>query len=482
MAEQIGNNPENTARSISFQPVKEAVQSPGPEPQNPGKPVNGFAPDTMALSVNPGEIKSNLFSFDDKPGTSETINYNDDILFIGLNSEAKTEADALRKNIVKSASLYLVEQAETGKDTFKDADGTVFNLNDQADLKKFVESLGLSQEKSAEITGFINTPVKNSVFGDQGTNIRDELAQIIKIWSVSEKGGSVPSRLVLSGHSVGDGITGESNGTLSISLIQTLAGIFPRAAAQIEDLHISGCSSGGEIAVATYREIFPNLKTGWTYSHSSPSTGKGATVHQQIWEKETRGRNDSLDRGAAKGTRLAENVNTWSLKTGFKDGRPLKNINDLLSSLDEQTPLFARFYMGQDIVRDNHNSPLRSYYELVQDILQSKPFVNLPPDKKQSVEVMRDKTIRLLFYTKSIAPDFARNFSEEIKKGYAAIGSEPPDFAKLSRAGAIMAIADFDNNVGQNDDAPEAAKALLHLLKAGLKDLSRDIIPDGWLG
>jgi hypothetical protein len=408
--------------------------------------------------------------------------FNNDILFIGLNAEAKIEVAALKKNINKNSEVFFVHQADTGKDTFKDTDGTIYDLNNETDINNFVEKLNLDHLKANEVVEFIKNPVKNSIFGGLANNIKDELAQIIKIWAESEKGGNVPSRLILSGHSVGDGITGESNGTLSINLIQNLAKLFPKAATSIEDLHISGCSSGGEITIETYREIFPNLKTQWTYSHSAPSAKNGAIQHQKIWEKETRDRNDFLDRDIAKGTRLAENVNTWSVKAGFKDGKPVKNLKDLLSNLDDQTALFARFYMGYETVKDSHSGPLRTYYELVQDILQNKQSKELPLEKRQSIEKLRDKAIRLLYYNKSISPNFQKNYSIEIKAGYEAIGKTAPDFSKLSRSEAILEITDFDNNVGQNDDAPLAAKELLLLLKNGLKDLSREIVPDGWLG
>jgi hypothetical protein len=417
-----------------------------------------------------------------QPETLSSANFNNDILFIGLNSEANIEVDALNKNISKDAKVYFVHQAETGADTFKDTDGNVYDLNNDEDINKFVGKLDLEPAKANEVIEFIKQPVKNSIFGGLANNIKDELAQIIKVWAKSEKGEEVPSRLILSGHSVGDGITGESNGTLSINIIQNLAKLFPKAANSIEDLHISGCSSGGEITVETYREIFPNLKSEWTYSHSAPSAKNGAVQHQKIWETATRDRNASLNRNIAIGTRLGENVNTWAIETGFKDGKPVKNINDLLSSLDDQTALFARFYMGYEPVKNSHSGPLRSYYELVQDILQSKQSKDLPEEKRISLEKMRDKAIRLLYYNQSIAPNFQKNFSAEIKIGYQSIGKEPPDFSKLSRAEAILEITDFDNNIGQNEDAPESAKELLKLLKSGLKDLSREIVPDGWLG
>ena len=94
---------------------------------------------------------------------------------------------------------------------------------------------------------------------------KDELAQLTKTWAKGERGEEIPSRLVLSGHSVGDGVWGDHNGEIYRRDIADLAKAMPRAAAQVEDLHISGCYSGGQGDVDSWRGIFP-AKTVWAYT------------------------------------------------------------------------------------------------------------------------------------------------------------------------------------------------------------------------
>src|SRR5690606_16835366 len=96
-------------------------------------------------------------------------------------------------------------------------------------------------------------------------NARDELGQIAVAWLRAEKGGIIPSRLVLAGHSNGDGVWGDNNGSLRLGPLRLLAQAMPRAARQVEDAFVAGCYSGGEVTMEQYGLILPQVKTIWAY-------------------------------------------------------------------------------------------------------------------------------------------------------------------------------------------------------------------------
>jgi hypothetical protein len=172
------------------------------------------------------------------------------------------------------------------------------------------------------------------------------------VWSEAEKGGSVPSRLVLSGHCYGDSIWdgGDENlGALPFDNLRALAAAMPRAAAHIEDVMISACSSGFAGAEATgqrqsltlWKTVFPNLKTAWGYGspkdYHSP-TSQQAIMHVAAWEHATRGRVETLDARRALDAYFDEvrranpnvkidapqfegNVSVWTSSRGYVGGK-----------------------------------------------------------------------------------------------------------------------------------------------------------------
>ena len=65
-----------------------------------------------------------------------------------------------------------------------------------------------------------------------GHRAKDEMAQVIEVYVQAETGVRDMQRMVLSGHSVGDQIWGDSNGDLDFSLFEELASILPRSTAK----------------------------------------------------------------------------------------------------------------------------------------------------------------------------------------------------------------------------------------------------------
>jgi hypothetical protein len=222
----------------------------------------------------------------------------------GVEGQWKREAAQL----ASSSSVIVVQHAEIAADKDRAALGAdhidigtrgapnVVDLTTKDGCKVFAASLGLPPAQS--------DAVANVIHGAQSG--RDELAQIAQVWAKAEQGESIPNRLVLSGHSGGNTIyDGDGvNGGLSFASVKELADTLPAAAAQIEDVMISACSSGydganaqGRAELSDWSRHFPNLKTAWGYAspdeHHSPS-GPQAAMHIGAWEVATRGRTTEL--------------------------------------------------------------------------------------------------------------------------------------------------------------------------------------------
>lgn len=97
------------------------------------------------------------------------------------------------------------------------------------------------------------------------------------------------------------------------------------------------------------------------------------------------------------------------------------------------------------------------------------------------LEALRDTTIRLLFYSKTVAPKFAEHHAATIRVGFEAVGMTPPDFKSLSRADALAQIAQFEQKLASTTPRPAAADRLLPLLTNGLRDLKPSHIPEAWI-
>lgn len=394
---------------------------------------------------------------------------NNDILLVGMNATAQHEVDQLRargQNVT-----HVKDLKENDKITTRDATGTsvTHDLATEAGARSFALTLGLPAEQTAKIASAIH---------GAGTDARDEMAQIAQVWAKAEQGGQIPARLVLSGHNVGSGVWGDDNGRVSFDSLGQLAEAMPRAARSVEDLHLSACYSGGQPAMEKYRAMFPNAKTIWAYTGSAPGSYSGATGHQSRWESATRGDKASLDRAVAAGTRKGENVAVWSAQHGYVDGNPPAPLATVRSAVQNGEATFQRFNTGADKVQDTQSGPLREYYNQVQRLLQHP---ELPAAERPQLEARRDQTIRLIYYSKTVAPKFAEHHAGAIRDGFAAAGLPAPSFGTLTRAEGMAQISQFEAKVAGMNPPNAAATRLLTLLQDGLRDLKPSTIPDGWV-
>lgn len=413
-----------------------------------------------SLRSNPGRIL---------PGWQLRVStgprHNDDVLFVGMNPGSTQEIRTLRQ---AGARVVAVQDSREGDDKLA-AGGVVHDLSTAEGALAFTRTFGLPAEQTTSIS---------RVLLECPHDARDELGLVAEAWAAAEKGGSAPSRLVLSGHSVGTGVWGDENGMLTLDALAALGRAMPQAARQVEDVHIAGCYSGGEYAILRLRAIFPHLKTAWAYAGSAPGAASGATVHLALWERATRGTSTDLDREIAERTRRGESVVVWTVDKGYRGEHAPAPIAEMRAGLAYLAPVFAQFMRGELEVEDPQTGPLRDYYDALQMLLQHP---ELPEEERPALEEQRDRTIRLLYYTDTVARRFAVHHEDAIRRGYAALGLSAPDFGALTRAAALAQIVNFSARVEAMSAPPPEAQELAALLNSGLVELDPAVIPEGWV-
>lgn len=189
-------------------------------------------------------------------------------------------------------------------------------------IAALVSSFGLPGPQAKAVTVLLTR------WADQDGGL---LAQVAERWAPAEHGKQIAGRLVLSGHSQGTLVIAEnSRAFLAFNSLRALAKAMPLAAAQIEDLHLSGCYSLPRVSIAWWREAFPNLKTVWGYNGKAPSADTGSVKHLEHWAATTRGPVASLSRPQiVRGLVRPQPISVWSAESGFDDGLDSPSLADL---------------------------------------------------------------------------------------------------------------------------------------------------------
>ncbi|MCB9638226.1 MAG: hypothetical protein H6727_04865 [Myxococcales bacterium] len=397
---------------------------------------------------------------------------NDEILFVGMNNETRTSAGAkheineLRK---KGATVHAITNSRLGADQIR-VGGQNYDLTTAEGRDGFVQTLGLPAEQSAQIA---------DVLKQTGANARDELAQVAQVWAKAEKGGSIPSRLLISGHHVGSGVWGDGNGKISWENLRGLCEAMPRAAGQVEDLHLSACYSGGRTKHLMYQEMFPNAKTIWAYSGSAPGSGSGATVHQAAWERATRGGGTAIDdtANALKDRHIRKAENLDVAVVGKDIPLSAQSMAQLYELVRSGEGMFENYFQGREEVTNTQQGPLRTYYNQLQALLQQPGLSSL---EQIELGARRDQTIRTLFYDSHIRHQFQETYGDGIREGYASLGLPAPNFARLSREDALESIRAIRDHISGLRNTPPAAREMMYVLN-GLWNLDSQTIPETWI-
>lgn len=317
-----------THAAVAAPPAPPTSPAP-PAPPPPGRAVDRRADEATRAFVDATHAQASR--------APDPPRFGDGILYVGMNSkgaQAQSEAQVLRR--AGSGVRDIVGHAEAdkslGADHVRLADGSIVDVGSPEGAHTFAASLGLPSAQTERVA---------EVLVGANAGSRDELAGMAKVFAVCERGGDSPSRLVISGHCAGTTVWdgGDAGwGELRLGDVFSLADAMPRAAAQVEDVMLSACSSGydreragsSRVALESWREHFPNLKTAWGYGGDSDyhsPTGEVANAHLAAWEKATRGRADSLH--ARRDLQHvpdavdvhAANVSTWSVRQGYLEGK-----------------------------------------------------------------------------------------------------------------------------------------------------------------
>lgn len=405
------------------------------------------------------------------PGTTPTApRTNDDVLFVAVNNSAAHksthESDTLR---ARGVDVTVVQDARVPDTiTTRDANGrtTTHDLTKPADRLAFAMTLRLPADQTQRIADII---------GRAGDDAKDEFANIAVEWAKAERGGQIPSRLVISGHHVGSGVYGENNGQLDWPIVAELANAMPRAARSVQDLMIAGCYSGGQEMMEQYAGMFPNVQTITAYEGSSPGAYSGATAHQKDWEQATRGDSERIRETAFRGMRKGENVDVWT-RSGGLQGAPPRPVADLRADMERLRPQYEAALSGRTPIADPQTGPVREFYNHTQRMLQHP---DVPAAEKATLSAQRDQTIRMLFYP-VVSQRFGDAYAAPIRQAYEQMGLTPPNFSRLSRADAITEIERFQAAVRANPPSGGAAARMAPILR-DFKDLSPRVIPDTWI-
>lgn len=381
------------------------------------------------------------------------------IVHVGLNKFAHDEARTLnRANRDAGGAIGIRNQRV--QDEYK-WQGVTYDLNKIEDCAKFVATLGLKSQTAVTAAQWI---------ADGGSEAKDEMAQMVRVWGEADLGIRKMERVVLSGHSVGSSIWGDDNGSISFDAIIELSAIFPKAVSQVKHLMLSSCYGGGESKMAQYHEMFPNLESIWAYHDSSPGTWSGAMDHMKSWEGATEEGDDAslVDPELAGRARKAENVSTWNVADGYQGADPM-NLWELQSQLRSEEPTFNDHFAGNVEVDNPGSGPLRDYYNIVQRFLGHPDAGDVA-----AMELRRDVTIRLIYWH-VVRGKFAEHHATELTAAYTAMGVDMPDFSSISRGDFMKHWETI-----QGIDNAEAQETKL-LIQRGLHDLSPDAIPETWV-
>jgi hypothetical protein len=384
-----------------------------------------------------------------------------EIIFIGLNPSAIDEARSIRR---QGNSVIFIGQGQAA-DSIKRHRKT-YNLMNPSEVEAFIKTLGLSSLQNTKLTAAINTTQ---------SDMKDELANLVDIFARMEKTRTGPGRLVLSGHSIGRTFWGDHNGTVEIKKIEEIAAALPVAASLIEDLHLSACYSGNERYLVRWRRVFPNVSTIWAYSGSAPGTYSGAQKHLSIWNSATKGNKIKLDRAIASNTRKGKNVAVWSRHFGYQ-AKGSSAINDLINRISAADPTYLAYFSGDAVVLDTQSGPLREYYNDLQELIGHELAT---PSQITTYRKRLEKTIRLIYFKKTIRVKFASQHATQLSNAYKSIGIPQPDYAKLSRKACLDEIGKFEQ-AARNNPSSQVVE-MKELLIQGLKNLEKTHIPANWI-
>jgi hypothetical protein len=380
--------------------------------------------------------------------------------FVGLNPGAGKEAAGLKKASRQEVLTSFNDPAMEKQ------------LQDDPAIGEFLtKELGWGP---AEIGRIMNAMM---MFGAADRNFREQLADLMRWMNQAEKGQIVLDRLVMSGHSDGVRLWGESGekdeskpGVMVVDRdLGALARLFPKAAAQVQDIMFSACFSIN--AVEFVRKAFPNLKSVWSYGGYSPSADQGSVGHIATWASATEGA-----RTPGRSEKRGSNA-LWTRQKGFIVGDPAQAAaGPLLAEVSRGgRDLVAPYYFGE---REIDKAVLDQFYTKLQEV-EAHPGVRR--EVKENVTTHVIPIVLRLRHWKQISKRFGETFGDRLKPAYDALGVSAPNWETLTRTQLKRHLDMLDKALETNPAAASYKAVIDDPLRKGLFKLDAEIIKPNWI-
>lgn len=373
--------------------------------------------------------------------------FNDRILYVGMNAPSVgPETHTLGRDVATAIAGSAAHDVAI--------DGRSYDVTTPDGVRGFVHDLvakhALSVKQFADLEGILLASPASG---------RDELARIAMAWAPAEEGASIPSRLVLSGHSSLGMQWGDGTGVIHFQAVRDLGRVLKKAAAQIEDVCIAGCYSEAEVQGSEkWTQAFPNVKTIWAYAGMSPSPG---TQDLAAWQIATRGRTTQLSEGllASHGKATA-----WSIGGGIAHGS--MSLAERQEHMADAETRFDAYFSGQTRIVDAHEARADRDYGAYQMVAAHH---DTAPDERARASEKSGQMLRLRYWETSVRGEIADHYGKAINDALAKEGLAPVDFRALSRADAMRTIDEY-----------RALHGGLGPIMQGIVDLKPGVIPAPW--
>jgi hypothetical protein len=393
--------------------------------------------------------------YDDTPAPPPSVTG-----YVGLNPAAGKEANQLR-NATQQQVLVSLNNPEQEK-----------KLEENPAVFDFVcDELGISPLDDLERWDWAT-----DVLLEADPNLREQLADMMRWFNQAERGDITLERLVLSGHSNGVEIWGDSAADAESKpgrmLVERDLGmivkVFPTAAAQVQDIMFSACFSIAAVELVV--KMFPNLATCWSYTSYSPDIAGGSGQHMATWAATTEG-DSTLEKSDKRGSNAL-----WTREKGYIVGDPAAAaVGPLYAEVVAKYRSLAEpMYEG---LKDTPKSDLDSYYPKIQE-LSVHPGASV--DQKQNALGAIDIVLRLRYW-KVVREKFGKVYGSELQPAYDAVGVAPPDWSTLTRPGLKAHLEQVEKAVEAHEGQAAARDTFRRLLRGGLFELDKTIIPADWI-
>jgi len=406
----------------------------------------------------------------------------DSVVYVGLNdSSTEAELNAIRKG--KPGITPVTSDGEKNVRSKRDdsyfvtvpgVKGHHVNLATKQGRAEFLKSQDLPPETVKKL---------DQLLADAPKGFRDELAGLIVAWAPAERGGQGATRLVLSGHSEGDGIWGETGGEkekLTVELLGDLAKAMPKAAAAVEDLAISACSCGGRDQVEQWRSAFPNLKTLLAYRTSSPDVTQGSAFELEKWEKMTRGAARELSPQG-----FNPNAATWSVKNGYLTPNSI-DVAKVRKTIEELEPLWDKVKTGEQPMDADTKAKMNRYRTALRELSGADNAEVSGSERAQAFT--KAKSVLFAVHYDEWKGKFQKKYGAMLKEAYEQLGLPRPakGFDKMTRAEAVSEVdrvikamhkADYPAELADQTEVLRALRRFDTEARIG-KD---EILPSPWI-